>query len=62
MAMREKNEAPPGTRVDEQFANILYSPSGSATTGYSVGSSLGLHYKGAWCTPPRVLVDYQVNV
>uniref|UniRef100_A0A162ADN0 S-acyltransferase n=1 Tax=Daucus carota subsp. sativus TaxID=79200 RepID=A0A162ADN0_DAUCS len=62
VAMREKNEAPPGTRVDEQFANILYSPSGSATTGYSVGSSLGLHYKGAWCTPPRVLVDYQEEV
>lgn len=60
MAMRERSEAPPGTHVEEQFTNILHSPTGSATTGYSGGSSLGRHYKGAWCTPPRVLVDYQV--
>ncbi|CAN4097472.1 unnamed protein product [Withania somnifera] len=42
--------------------NIVYSPSGSATTGFSGGSSLGLQYKGAWCTPPRVFVDYQEEV
>ncbi|KAK3036607.1 hypothetical protein RJ639_031672, partial [Escallonia herrerae] len=46
----------------EEAANIRYSPTGSATTGYSGGSSLGLQYKGGWCTPPRVFVDYQEEV
>lgn len=60
--MRAMSEAPAGADVDEELPNILYSPSGSATTGLSGGSSLGLQYKGAWCTPPRVFVEYQVNV
>ena len=60
MALRALSEAPAGASVDEELPNILYSPSGSATTGFSGGSSLGLQYKGAWCTPPRVFVDYQV--
>ena len=62
MAMRAMSEAPAGAvSIDEEFANAIYSPSaGSATTGLSGGSSLGLQYKGAWCTPPRVFVDYQV--
>ncbi|KAK4386284.1 putative protein S-acyltransferase 19 [Sesamum angolense] len=54
VAMRTMSEAPAGASVDEELPNILYSPSGSATTGFSGGSSLGLQYKGAWCTPPRV--------
>lgn len=54
------SEAPAGAALDEELPNILYSPTGSATTGLSGGSSLGLQYKGAWCTPPRVFVDYQV--
>lgn len=58
--MRAMSEAPPGASVDGDLPNILYSPTGSATTGLSGGSSLGLQYKGAWCTPPRVFVDYQV--
>jgi hypothetical protein len=58
--MRAMSEAPAGASIDEELPNILYSPSGSATTGLSGGSSLGLQYKGAWCTPPRVFVDYQV--
>ena len=58
--MRATSEAPAGASVDEELPNIMYSPSGSATTGLSGGSSLGLQYKGAWCTPPRVFVDYQV--
>ncbi|KAL9691254.1 hypothetical protein QQ045_011674 [Rhodiola kirilowii] len=62
VAMRAMSEAPAGASVDEQMANILYSPSGSATTGMSGGSSLGLPYKGAWCTPPRVFVDYEEEV
>ena len=60
MAMRAMSEAPAGASMDEELPNIMYSPSGSATTGLSGGSSLGLQYKGAWCTPPRVFVDYQV--
>ncbi|CAN8324539.1 unnamed protein product [Cochlearia groenlandica] len=62
VAMRAMSEAPAGASVDEEMPNILYSPSGSATTGFSGGSSLGLPYKGAWCTPPRVFVDYQDEV
>ncbi|KAL8506872.1 hypothetical protein ACS0TY_017679 [Phlomoides rotata] len=62
VAMRAMSEAPAGASVDEELPNIIYSPSGSATTGFSGGSSLGLQYKGAWCTPPRVFVDYQEEV
>ncbi|KAH7533613.1 probable protein S-acyltransferase 19 isoform X2 [Ziziphus jujuba] len=62
VAMRAMSEAPAGAALDEELPNILYSPSGSATTGLSGGSSLGLQYKGAWCTPPRVFVDYQDEV
>lgn len=60
MAMRAMSEAPAAASVDEELPNVLYSPSGSATTGLSGGSSLGLQYKGSWCTPPRVFVDYRV--
>ncbi|KAL5808300.1 hypothetical protein ACOSQ3_028991 [Xanthoceras sorbifolium] len=62
VAMRAMSEAPAGASVDEELPNILYSPTGSTTTGLSGGSSLGLQYKGAWCTPPRVFVDYQDEV
>ncbi|KAG5252538.1 zinc finger family protein [Salix suchowensis] len=62
VALRALSEAPAGASVDEELPNILYSPSGSGTTGFSGGSSLGLQYKGAWCTPPRVFVDYQDEV
>ncbi|KAF6137576.1 hypothetical protein GIB67_031855 [Kingdonia uniflora] len=62
VAMRAMSEAPAGASVDEEIPAILYSPSGSATTGLSGASSLGLQYKGAWCTPPRVFVDYQDEV
>ncbi|XP_059662951.1 probable protein S-acyltransferase 19 [Cornus florida] len=62
VAMRAMSEAPAGVSVDEELPNILYSPTGSATTGFSGGSSLGLQYKGPWCTPPRVFVDYQDEV
>ncbi|KAG7578234.1 Palmitoyltransferase DHHC domain [Arabidopsis thaliana x Arabidopsis arenosa] len=54
VAMRAMSEAPDGASVDEEIQNVLYSPTGSATTGFSGGSSLGLPYKGVWCTPPRV--------
>ncbi|XP_047047962.1 probable protein S-acyltransferase 19 [Lolium rigidum] len=55
VAMRAMSE---GLPEDEEGANIIYSPSNSATTGFSVGSSLGLHHKGAWCTPPRIFIDH----
>ncbi|XP_031254147.1 probable protein S-acyltransferase 19 isoform X2 [Pistacia vera] len=62
VAMRAMSEAPAGASVDEEVPNLLYSPTGSTTTGMSGGSSLGLPYKGAWCTPPRIFVDYQDEV
>ncbi|XP_038696855.1 probable protein S-acyltransferase 19 isoform X2 [Tripterygium wilfordii] len=62
VAMRTMSEAPAGASVDEELPNFMYSPTGSTTTGMSGGSSLGLQYKGAWCTPPRVFVDYQDEV
>ncbi|KAM7256094.1 hypothetical protein ACFE04_011835 [Oxalis oulophora] len=62
VAMRAMSEALAGASVDDELPNMLYSPSGSATTGLSGGSSLGLQYKGSWCTPPRVFVDYQEEV
>ncbi|KAJ8635994.1 hypothetical protein MRB53_010261 [Persea americana] len=60
VAMRTMSEAPAGS-IDDDNQNVIYSPSGSATTGFSGGSSLGLQYKGAWCTPPRVFVDHQLR-
>lgn len=62
VAMRAMSEAPAGASMDLELPNITYSPSGSATTGFSGGSSLGLQYQGTWCTPPRVFVDYQVHI
>ncbi|WVZ91725.1 hypothetical protein U9M48_037858 [Paspalum notatum var. saurae] len=56
VAMRAMSEAPQ-EEEDEEGVNIVYSPTNSATTGFSGASSLGLHYKGSWCTPPRVFVD-----
>ncbi|KAK3012041.1 hypothetical protein RJ639_010705 [Escallonia herrerae] len=62
VAMRDMGDEHFEERVEEALANIRYSPTGSATTGYSGGSSLGLQYKGGWCTPPGVFVDYQEEV
>ncbi|KAG6467168.1 hypothetical protein ZIOFF_075036 [Zingiber officinale] len=49
VAMRAMSEAP----GNEEEPNPVYSPTNSATTGLSIGSSLNLQYKGIWCTPPR---------
>ncbi|CAH2053046.1 unnamed protein product [Thlaspi arvense] len=63
VAMRAMSEAPDGASVDEEIQDVLYSPTGSATTGFSGGSSLGPPYrKGVWCTPPRVFADDQDEV
>ncbi|CAM0911663.1 unnamed protein product [Alopecurus aequalis] len=56
VAMRAMSEVPQDEEENERV-NIIYSPTNSATTGFSGGSSLGLHYKGAWCTPPRIFID-----
>lgn len=61
VAMRAMSEAPPAS-VDEEAPNPVYSPTNSATTGLSAGSSLGFQYKGVWCTPPRIFVDQQVSL
>ncbi|XP_010941671.1 probable protein S-acyltransferase 19 isoform X1 [Elaeis guineensis] len=62
VAMRAMSEAPPAS-ADEEGQNAIYSPSNSATTGLSGGSSvMSLQYKGIWCTPPRVFVDQQDEV
>ncbi|KAH7679107.1 palmitoyltransferase protein [Dioscorea alata] len=62
VAMRAMSEAPPASPEDELRRWALYSPTNSATTGISGGSSLGLQYKGVWCTPPRVFVDQQDEI
>ncbi|KAJ0980825.1 hypothetical protein J5N97_009080 [Dioscorea zingiberensis] len=62
VAMRAMSEAPPGSPEEELRQWALYSPTNSATTGRSGGSSLGLQYKGVWCTPPRVFVDQQDEI
>uniref|UniRef100_A0A0A9CXM7 S-acyltransferase n=1 Tax=Arundo donax TaxID=35708 RepID=A0A0A9CXM7_ARUDO len=56
VAMRAMSEAPQ-EEEDEEGVNIIYSPTNSATTGFSGASSLGIHHKGAWCTPPRIFID-----
>ncbi|CAN6463971.1 unnamed protein product [Victoria cruziana] len=58
VAMRTQSE-PPGPSVDGDQQSVPPSPTSSAATGLSGGSSLGLgQYKGgAWCTPPRIFVD-----
>lgn len=62
VAMRTLSE-PPGPSVDggEQHS-LPSSPTSSAVTAISGRSSvgMGLPYKGAWCTPPRIFMDHQV--
>ncbi|XP_058090571.1 probable protein S-acyltransferase 19 isoform X1 [Magnolia sinica] len=61
VAMRTQSE-PPGPSVNEDPQSLPSSPISSVATGMSGGSSLGLQYKGAWCTPPRIFVDHQDEV
>lgn len=56
VAMRSHSE-PPGISAEGDPESIPSSPTSSTATALSGGSSLGLHYKGAWCTPPRIFVD-----
>lgn len=58
VAMRTQSE-PPGPSVNEDQQSLPSSPMSSAPTAIS-GSSLGLQYRGAWCTPPRIFMDQLV--
>ncbi|PRQ19353.1 putative protein S-acyltransferase [Rosa chinensis] len=63
VAMRTQSE-PPGPSVDGgDQQSIASSPTSSAVTAMSGRSSLGMNlpYKGAWCTPPRIFVDHQMQ-
>ncbi|CAM0903175.1 unnamed protein product [Alopecurus aequalis] len=55
VAMRAQSE-PPGLSVNDDQQSLASSPMSSAPTAFS-GSSFARHYKGAWCTPPRIFVD-----
>ncbi|KAJ4963647.1 hypothetical protein NE237_023586 [Protea cynaroides] len=64
VAMRTLSE-PPGPSIDAGDQQSLpSSPTSSAVTAISGRSSLGLglQYKGAWCTPPRIFVDHQDEI
>lgn len=65
VAMRTQSE-PPGPSIDGMDQQSLQSsPTSSAVTAMSgrssLGLGLGLQYKGAWCTPPRIFMDHQVQ-
>ncbi|XP_068639773.1 probable protein S-acyltransferase 19 [Aristolochia californica] len=63
IAMRAQSEPPgPSVNGDQVPQSLPSSPTGSAATGLSLGSSLAFQYKGAWCTPPRIFVDHQDEV
>ncbi|KAM7518074.1 hypothetical protein LguiB_017036 [Lonicera macranthoides] len=68
VAMRTLSE-PGGPSLDagDEQQSMQSSPTGSAVTGVSGRSgrsSLGksLHYKGAWCTPPRIFMEHQDEI
>ncbi|KAF5932635.1 hypothetical protein HYC85_028806 [Camellia sinensis] len=65
VALRVQSE-PPGPSVDggDQQLSLPSSPTSSAVTAISGRSSvgIGLPYKGAWCTPPRIFMDHQDEI
>ncbi|KAL8135820.1 protein S-acyltransferase 21 [Apium graveolens] len=64
VAMRTQSE-PPGPSVDGgDQQSFQSSPVSSAVTVISGRSShgMGLQYKGAWCTPPRIFMDQQDEI
>ncbi|KAL6982593.1 protein S-acyltransferase, partial [Sarracenia purpurea var. burkii] len=64
VAMRTHSE-PPGTPIDGgDHGSLPSSPTSSDVTATSGRSSAGrgLQYKGAWCTPPKILMDHQDEI
>ncbi|XP_002964704.2 protein S-acyltransferase 21 [Selaginella moellendorffii] len=61
VAMRAQNEQQ-GPSVEGEALSAPSSPGSSTATGITGSSSLGLQYRGAWCTPPRVFIDHQDEV
>jgi hypothetical protein len=59
VAMRAQNESPTFGDGEQSMAS---SHSSSAATGMSGSSSVGLQYRGGWCTPPRIFVEHQVSL
>ncbi|KAI5068923.1 hypothetical protein GOP47_0015224 [Adiantum capillus-veneris] len=57
VAMRAQGEPQGLPELEQQSAQS--SPTSSTATGLSGSSSLGLQYRGAWCTPPRIFVENQ---
>ncbi|MCO5613308.1 hypothetical protein L7F22_067584 [Adiantum nelumboides] len=56
IAMRAQSEPQGLPEVEQQSAQS--SPTSSTATGLSGSGSLGLQYRGAWCTPPRIFVEH----
>uniref|UniRef100_A0A7C9F2U6 S-acyltransferase n=1 Tax=Opuntia streptacantha TaxID=393608 RepID=A0A7C9F2U6_OPUST len=64
VAMRTQSE-PPGQSIEGgEQQSLPSSPTSSAVTAVSGRSSvgMGLQYKGAWCTPPRIFMDHQDEI
>ncbi|WCJ44744.1 DHHC-type zinc finger family protein [Euphorbia peplus] len=67
VAMRTQSE-PPGPSLDggDHQQSLPSSPASSAVTAASgrssIGIGMGLQYKGAWCTPPRIFMDHQDEI
>jgi hypothetical protein len=59
VAMRAQNESPMFGDGEQSMAS---SHSSSAATGMSGSSSVGLQYRGGWCTPPRIFVEHQDEI
>ncbi|CAM6043005.1 unnamed protein product, partial [Sphagnum compactum] len=59
VAMRAQNESPTFGDGEQSMAS---SHSSSAATGMSGSSSVGLQYRGGWCTPPRIFVEHQDEI
>ncbi|CAN1315748.1 Protein S-acyltransferase 21, partial [Linum perenne] len=59
VAMRTQSEPPEPSVDGGEQQSLPSSPTSSAVTAISGRSSLGmgLQYKGAWCTPPRIFMD-----
>ncbi|KAI3459943.1 hypothetical protein Pfo_016606 [Paulownia fortunei] len=64
VAMRTQSESPGPSLDGRDQQSLPSSPTGSAVTAISGRSSvgMGLQYKGAWCSPPRIFMDYQDEI